>query len=474
MLCHALPYEGTDPFIFFSYSHKDEETAYPILDQLVKSGYRIWYDEGIHPGANWPEVIASHLSQSSACLALFSANSAESHNCKNEINQIMMNKKPLIILQLGDFPMTVSMRLQLASVPVIRLCDIPSETALLDKICAEEVLQTCRTLPRSLPVRKNTVSEQKPQHAASLNACLSNSPVDHSDYRQNEMNQDKGNKPERQTADRFDLQPGKHMDSNHINNRSWIPSASTAENTVLDRDADETVYDFHPDEDTVLDIKPESQCLLLHLPSRTGYIVHTYPARMGRSKKCEIALSDNHSVSAQHAEIFLNNDTFFLKDTDSTNGTFLGNQKLSSGDALSLTTPCIFRLYNEPFIFISGEYAQALLHSGFVGFLVNQSSCAMRLLTAKPLPLNRNEFWEDDTLLDKKISRTHAEAYRSGNQFFIKDLDSKNGTHLTRRNTHTEIHLKNKIYELSDGDQLRLGSTILEFGLIRLHKENII
>ncbi|MBQ2478969.1 MAG: toll/interleukin-1 receptor domain-containing protein, partial [Erysipelotrichales bacterium] len=66
------PYEGSDNYIFISYAHKDSERVFPLLRKLTENGYRIWYDEGIDPGTEWPESIARHLESSSVCLSFIS------------------------------------------------------------------------------------------------------------------------------------------------------------------------------------------------------------------------------------------------------------------------------------------------------------------------------------------------------------------------------------------------------------------
>ena len=50
--CATKPYEGQDKYIFVSYCHKDRAYVFPVIEQLTKDGYRVWYDEGIDPGLN--------------------------------------------------------------------------------------------------------------------------------------------------------------------------------------------------------------------------------------------------------------------------------------------------------------------------------------------------------------------------------------------------------------------------------------
>ena len=55
------PYEGTQPYIFVSYAHKNDAAVLEIIGTLQSRGFRVWYDEGIEAGSEWPESIASHL-----------------------------------------------------------------------------------------------------------------------------------------------------------------------------------------------------------------------------------------------------------------------------------------------------------------------------------------------------------------------------------------------------------------------------
>ena len=38
MRCEARPYEGSEPYIFVSYAHKDGEKVLPLLDHMQEDG----------------------------------------------------------------------------------------------------------------------------------------------------------------------------------------------------------------------------------------------------------------------------------------------------------------------------------------------------------------------------------------------------------------------------------------------------
>lgn len=113
--CSVRPYEGADNYIFVSYCHQDKKEVYPIIERLARDGYRVWYDEGINPGADWPEVIADHLSRCALCIAFLSNNALNSHNCRREINFTLLKRKPLISVAIETVSMSPGMQMQLSS-----------------------------------------------------------------------------------------------------------------------------------------------------------------------------------------------------------------------------------------------------------------------------------------------------------------------------------------------------------------------
>ncbi len=63
---------------------------------------------------------------------------------------------------------------------------------------------------------------------------------------------------------------------------------------------------------------------------------------------------------------------------------------------------------------------------------------------------------------DSRVSRYHARIKRRGDQFFVEDLSSSNGTFLGDRQLAPGI-----LRELVDGDEIRVGTTCLTFHLYR-------
>jgi Leucine-rich repeat (LRR) protein len=99
---YVRAYEGSEPYIFVSYAHKDSEAVLPVIQALYGKKYRIWYDEGIAPGSEWPENIALHLKKASAVMVFVSDHYLASPNCKNELRVADEQKKKTIQIALDN------------------------------------------------------------------------------------------------------------------------------------------------------------------------------------------------------------------------------------------------------------------------------------------------------------------------------------------------------------------------------------
>ena len=94
----TMPYLGEEDYIFISYSHKDSEEVLKVIAYLSEQGVRIWYDEGIDPGTEWDENIASHINGCSGMIAFISENYLSSSNCSDEMNYARTIEKERIFV----------------------------------------------------------------------------------------------------------------------------------------------------------------------------------------------------------------------------------------------------------------------------------------------------------------------------------------------------------------------------------------
>lgn len=102
MMKRFTPYEGSRPYIFISYSRADNEKMLDTMNVLREKNYRLWYDEGIPAGDDWPRYISDHLNSSAAVVFFFSAGSMVSPNCYSELIAALRQGKSIICILLDE------------------------------------------------------------------------------------------------------------------------------------------------------------------------------------------------------------------------------------------------------------------------------------------------------------------------------------------------------------------------------------
>ena len=96
------PYEGKKPYLFISYPHKESDTVVETIRVLHDKRYRLWYDEGIPAGSDWPANIAQHMQDCQAVICFISDHFLKSQNCFSEIRAAVQLKKPMLVVYLDD------------------------------------------------------------------------------------------------------------------------------------------------------------------------------------------------------------------------------------------------------------------------------------------------------------------------------------------------------------------------------------
>lgn len=156
-------YEGSENYIFISYAHKDTDIVIPILKQLQDRGYRVWYDDGIAPGSEWPENIAQHLDGAAMVMAFISPNSMASPNCRREINFALSRQKPFLSVVLEPTEMPLGMELQLSAQQSVIRYNYRTEEQFIQKICSCPDLACCleqQELPEQEPVAEEKLVQE--------------------------------------------------------------------------------------------------------------------------------------------------------------------------------------------------------------------------------------------------------------------------------------------------------------------------
>jgi tetratricopeptide (TPR) repeat protein len=95
-------YKGDDPFLFVSYSHSDKLQVYPIMDYLNKSGFNVWYDEGISVSEDWKKSIVDNIDKCSAFLVFITPHIIDSKYVRREISYALDKDKKFFSVYLKD------------------------------------------------------------------------------------------------------------------------------------------------------------------------------------------------------------------------------------------------------------------------------------------------------------------------------------------------------------------------------------
>lgn len=138
------PYEGTLPYLFVSYAHKNDAAVLEIIRTLQSRGFRVWYDEGIEAGSEWPESIASHLERAQLVLAFLSPAYLRSDNCRKEMHYALTKKKPVINVFLEQTELSPGMEMQIGNLFALMKYTYPSEEYFYDKLFSAELLDASK------------------------------------------------------------------------------------------------------------------------------------------------------------------------------------------------------------------------------------------------------------------------------------------------------------------------------------------
>lgn len=137
------PYRGESPYIFLSYSHKDLNEAMEIVNELQSNGYRVWYDEGIDPGTEWDENIATHVESCSILIALLSRNYLNSSNCKDELNYARDLEKPRLLIYLECIELPRGMQMRLSRLQAIHKYAYQDSYQFYEKLYSAQNINIC-------------------------------------------------------------------------------------------------------------------------------------------------------------------------------------------------------------------------------------------------------------------------------------------------------------------------------------------
>ena len=136
------PYEGQQPYLFISYAHADAPAVMAVVRDMYARGYRVWYDEGIEAGSEWPEYIASHLNEAHLVLAFITPAYLASDNCRKEMHFAVTKRKKIINIFLEETRLSPGMEMQIGNLFALMKYTYPSEAYFYEKLYSAELLNS--------------------------------------------------------------------------------------------------------------------------------------------------------------------------------------------------------------------------------------------------------------------------------------------------------------------------------------------
>jgi cell division septation protein DedD len=133
-----------EKYIFASYAHNDKEVVMPILEELRKRGYRVWYDNNIIPGSEWPTEIANKILQCEIFMAFVSSSYNNSKNCGNELYYSAKYYKTSLIVYIEDIELPPGMDLTVSQSQAVYKFKEVTDDAFYKRLFAAKGISECR------------------------------------------------------------------------------------------------------------------------------------------------------------------------------------------------------------------------------------------------------------------------------------------------------------------------------------------
>ncbi len=137
------PYQGTEPYLFLSYSHRNADSAAEAIRWLKAAGFRVWYDEGVIPATEWDENIAQAIENCDYLVALISEAYLASSNCLDELNYARDRNIPLLLIYLEDVALPSGLAMRLGRLLAIHRYRYDNPAAFYSKVVRAKGIGIC-------------------------------------------------------------------------------------------------------------------------------------------------------------------------------------------------------------------------------------------------------------------------------------------------------------------------------------------
>lgn len=140
-------YEGTEPYLFISYSHHNVEAVYRVLNRLDKEKFRIWFDDTMEVGEDFREELRIKIENCSAFVLFISNESMNSKFCGMEIITAYKNNKKIFPIYVEDnVEIPAAFKMMLENLQHVKGMATDSEEKYIAKMISGLPIETMRSL----------------------------------------------------------------------------------------------------------------------------------------------------------------------------------------------------------------------------------------------------------------------------------------------------------------------------------------
>ncbi len=134
-------YDGDEPYVFVCYAHNDADIVYPEIRWLRDQGVNIWYDEGISPGAEFPERLGTAILGASVVLFYVSPESVNSRHCRDEVYFGIDRGTPILASHIAETEMPAGLALSTGTAQALMRHEMPQKDYRKKLLAAISVLR---------------------------------------------------------------------------------------------------------------------------------------------------------------------------------------------------------------------------------------------------------------------------------------------------------------------------------------------
>ncbi len=140
-------YEGTEPYLFISYSHENSEIVYKLLNKMDEEKFRIWFDDTMEVGEDFREELKDRIEKCAAFVLFVSKASMASKYCGMEIITAYKNSKKIYPIYVeDDVEIPAPLKIMLENLQHVNGIAGEKDAKYINKMLASLPMETMRTL----------------------------------------------------------------------------------------------------------------------------------------------------------------------------------------------------------------------------------------------------------------------------------------------------------------------------------------